>query len=105
MFEPIPNELERRDGFGTALFYNPTAGIRELDACDDGAADGLRAVAILEVGSKRFEVHAAGGTGSCNSKAITGLTGGSDYRLRACLRNGSGGANVYCDVWHHGSVY
>lgn len=92
-------------GYGIATWENDSSSERYLSACDYGAKDGLRTVAELAVNGVQYEVHAASGTGTCSGDAwISGLTAGSSFALRACLRNGANGSDVYCDSWNWGVI-
>lgn len=93
-------------GYGTGYWDNSSSSERYIEACDFGEPDGRRTVAILVVDGVAYEAHAAAGTGVCTGAAwVSGLRTGAPYSFRVCLRNGSGGSNVYCSGWSYGTVY
>ncbi|MEV4535213.1 hypothetical protein AB0J82_15415 [Asanoa sp. NPDC049518] len=92
-------------GWGQAVWFNDSSSDRRLRACDWGEPDGLRAVATLLVDGIVHTTHAAGGTGTCNTRTISGLRTGAEYQLYACLRNGANGSNVHCSGRARGIIW
>ncbi|GGT72076.1 hypothetical protein GCM10010207_82640 [Streptomyces atratus] len=93
-----------KGGYGTAsvVVQSGTGGTTAtVTVCDNGAPDGLRAVAYLGGGEP---VHAAGGSGSCNTASYRIVFNGN-YPLQVALRNGATGSDVYhgtpVDVYIH----
>lgn len=81
-----------KGGYGTAsVVVQSGTGGTTATVCDNGAPDGLRAVAYLGGGEP---VHAAGGSGSCNTASYRIVFNGS-YPLQVALRNGATGSDVY----------
>ncbi|CAM5236723.1 hypothetical protein GCM10010329_61410 [Streptomyces spiroverticillatus] len=71
-----------------------------LYVCDEGAKDGLRAVAHFypEPGRGQYlQVQDADGSNNgCGPSRQLGLPRGVTYSLVACLRDGANGSDMYC---------
>lgn len=88
------------NGAGSAYFQSYG---EHLYACDE-AADGLRAIAQLNVNGHIYEVQDAdGANGNCWTINLS-ITEGTLVTLRACLRNGASGALQHCSGWRQGTA-
>ncbi|MFF9026058.1 hypothetical protein [Streptomyces eurythermus] len=94
-----------KGGYGYGWWDNDASFEKTLGACDYGSADGLRAVAILKLnGGAPIEVHAASGSGSCNSAPIYGAETGDSFSFKVCLRDGASGYDRLCSSTRTGYV-